>query len=169
MTFNSILIIGATGAIGKYMVNASVEQGHPTFALVRSTSPSDPAKAEQLRSFQNAGMPLLLGDLTDHSSLVAAYRKVENVILPVGQILDQLKVLNAAKEAGMIKHFIPSEYGNQLNRMDLDVPITRAIFGPKLTVQCAIEASGILYTFVAAYCFFSYFLASFGQNNLLTI
>ncbi|KAJ4980337.1 hypothetical protein NE237_031174 [Protea cynaroides] len=39
---SKILIIGGTGYIGKFIVEASLKSGHPTFALVRESTASDP-------------------------------------------------------------------------------------------------------------------------------
>ncbi|CAM6085918.1 unnamed protein product [Calypogeia fissa] len=168
MALSKILIIGPTGAIGKHMVTASVKLGHPTFALVRSTTSSDPAKAKLLKSFENTGVTFLIGDTSDHKSLVAALKQVEVVVVTVGgaQLEDQIKIIDAAKEAGTIKRFFPSEFGNNFDRANLDDPVTRAVFGPKLVIRRAVEESGIPYTFVASYCFFSYFLTSLVQDNL---
>lgn len=56
---SKILIIGGTGYIGKFMVTASVRSGHPTFALIRDSTPSDPAKAKLLEDFKASGVTLL--------------------------------------------------------------------------------------------------------------
>lgn len=56
---SKILIIGGTGNMGKFMVEASVKAGHPTFALVRQTALSDPVKAKLLQNFENLGVTLL--------------------------------------------------------------------------------------------------------------
>lgn len=167
MGLSKVLVIGGTGGIGRQLVNASVKLGHPTFALVRSTSPSDPAKAELLKTFQDAGVTLLVGDLFDHASLVAALKQVEVVCSNIGgtQLGDQIRILDAAVEAGTIKRIVPSEYGNQLDRMDLKHPVLK-IFDPKLQFRRAVEKSGVPFTFVVSYCFNSYFLSSLAQSNL---
>lgn len=109
MVLSKILIIGATGYIGKHLANASVRLGHPTFLFVRSKNPSDPAKAELLKSFTDAGATLVVGDITDHASLVAALKQVEVVICAVDDASNgtQVNILEAAKEAGTIKRFLP--------------------------------------------------------------
>jgi phenylcoumaran benzylic ether reductase len=56
---SKILIIGSTGYIGKFIVSASVRLGHTTFAMVRDTTPADPAKAQLLRSFADLGVILV--------------------------------------------------------------------------------------------------------------
>ncbi|KAF3775542.1 Sterol-4-alpha-carboxylate 3-dehydrogenase decarboxylating [Nymphaea thermarum] len=100
-----VLVIGGTGYIGKFIVKASAASGHPTFALVRDTSPSDPAKSQLLHSFTSSGVTLLRGSLDDHQSLVQAIKQVDVVISAVGsaQISQQVKIIAAIKEAGDVK------------------------------------------------------------------
>jgi len=57
---SKILIIGATGFVGKFMVEASAKAGHPTFALVRDSTLSDPSKASIIQTFKILGVNLLL-------------------------------------------------------------------------------------------------------------
>lgn len=56
---SKILIIGATGYIGKYIVEASAKLGHPTFALIRESALSNPSKSHIIQSFSNHGVTLL--------------------------------------------------------------------------------------------------------------
>ncbi|KAK8452177.1 hypothetical protein SEVIR_5G069100v4 [Setaria viridis] len=102
---SKILVVGATGYLGRHVVAASARLGHPTFALVRDTAPSNPAKAALLKSFQDAGVTLLKGDLYDHASLVSAVKSADVVISTVGsqQIADQTRLIDAIKEAGNVK------------------------------------------------------------------
>jgi nucleoside-diphosphate-sugar epimerase len=53
------LIIGGTGYIGKFIVEASAKAGHPTFALVRESTVSDPVKRELVEKFKNLGVTLI--------------------------------------------------------------------------------------------------------------
>jgi uncharacterized protein YbjT (DUF2867 family) len=55
MEKSKILIVGATGYLGKYVVKASVRLGHPTFILVRQSSATDAAKKELLAEFESLG------------------------------------------------------------------------------------------------------------------
>ena len=50
-----ILVVGATGEMGKFVVEASVKLGHPTFVLVRPGSGSDPDKKALLAEFESLG------------------------------------------------------------------------------------------------------------------
>ncbi|TKY70406.1 Isoflavone reductase protein [Spatholobus suberectus] len=102
---SKILVLGGTGYIGKFIVKASAEAGHPTFALVRESTVSHPEKSKLIESFKSSGVTLLYGDITDYESLVKAIKQVDVVICALGgqQVDDQVKVIAAIKEAGNIK------------------------------------------------------------------
>ncbi|KAG1366290.1 putative Isoflavone reductase [Cocos nucifera] len=161
---SKILIIGSTGYIGKFITAASVRCGHRTFALVRDTAPSDPAKAKLLDDFKSSGVTLIQGDLYDHGSLVKAIKQVDVVISTVGflQLADQTKIIAAIKEAGNIKRFFPSEFGIDFDRGHAVEP-AKSIFATKAQIRRAIEAEGIPYTIVCSNFFAGYFLPSLGQ------
>ncbi|XP_020088198.1 isoflavone reductase-like protein isoform X2 [Ananas comosus] len=156
---SAILVIGATGYIGKFITAASARCGHRTYALVRDTAPSDPAKAQLLRSFEDSG-----GDLYDHESLVAAIKAVDVVISAVGyaQLADQTKIIAAIKEAGNIKRFLPSEFGNDVDRVHAVEP-AKSTFAVKARIRRAVEAEGIPHTYVCSNFFAGRFLPTLGQ------
>ncbi|KAG5003686.1 hypothetical protein JHK84_027939 [Glycine max] len=90
---SKILVLGGTSYIGKFIVMASVEAGHPTFALVRESTLSHPEKSKLIQSFKSFGVTLLY-----------AIKQVDVLIFMLGgqQIDDQVNVI-AIKEAGNIK------------------------------------------------------------------
>ncbi|KAJ9189718.1 hypothetical protein P3X46_000975 [Hevea brasiliensis] len=161
---NKILIIGGTGYIGKYIVEASARLGHPTFALVRESTLSGPAKATIIDNFKSLGVNFLIGDLHDYESLVKAIKQVDVVISTVGQgqVPDQVKIIDAIKEAGNIKRFIPSEFGNDVDHVHAVEP-AKSTFNEKVKVRRAIEAAGIPYAYVASNFFAGYFLPNLNQ------
>nr|XP_029124360.1 LOW QUALITY PROTEIN: isoflavone reductase homolog PCBER [Elaeis guineensis] len=161
---SKILIIGSTGYIGKFITTASARSGHPTFALVRDTAPSDPAKAKLLDDFKASGVTLIQGDLYDHGSLVKAIKQVDVVISTVGflQLADQTKIIAAIKEAGNVKRFFPSAFGNDVDCVHAVGP-AKSAFAIKAQIRRAIEAEGIPYTCVSSNFFAGYFLLSLGQ------
>lgn len=63
---SKILVIGGTGYIGKFIVEASAKAGHPTFALVRETTVSDPDKAKLIDSFKASGVTLVQVSILQH-------------------------------------------------------------------------------------------------------
>ncbi|KAJ7966771.1 isoflavone reductase-like protein [Quillaja saponaria] len=161
---SKILIIGGTGYIGKFIVEASAKSGHPTFTLVRESTVSDPAKGKLIENFKNLGVTVLHGDLYNHESLVKAIKQVDVVISTVGslQLGDQVKIIAAIKEAGNVKRFLPSEFGNDVDRTNAVEP-ARSAFETKVKIRRAIEAEGIPHTYVSNNCFAGYFLPTLVQ------
>ncbi|KAG6534602.1 phenylcoumaran benzylic ether reductase Pyrc5-like [Zingiber officinale] len=164
---SKILVIGATGYIGKHIALASAREGHSTFAFVRAAAGADqpPAKAKLLQDFQAAGVTLVHGDLYDHGSLVSAIKQVDVVISTVGtlQLKDQTKIIDAIKDSGThIKRFLPSEFGNDVDRVNAVEP-AKSTFDIKVQIRRAVEASGIPYTYVSSNFFAGYFLPTLGQ------
>ncbi|KAJ1691441.1 hypothetical protein LUZ63_015596 [Rhynchospora breviuscula] len=161
---SKILIIGGTGYIGKFLVTASVRLGHPTYALVRDTSPLDTAKAQTLQNFKDSGVILLQGDIYDHESLVKAIKTVDVVISAVGyfQVADQTKIIAAVKEAGHVKRFIPSDFGNDIDHAHIEEPAKTA-FDFKIKIRRMIEQEGIPYTFVSCNFFAGWSLPNLSQ------
>ncbi|KAJ9135813.1 hypothetical protein P3X46_032948 [Hevea brasiliensis] len=159
---SKILVIGGTGYIGKFIVEASAKLGHPTFAFVReSTVSSNPEKSKLIESFKSSG-----GDIHDHESLVKAITQVDVVISTVAalQVPDQVKIIAAIKEAGNVKRFVPSEFGTDVDRTHAVEPAA-SIFGLKAKIRRATEAEEIPYTYIVSNGFAGYFLPTLGQPN----
>ncbi|KAL5144476.1 Isoflavone reductase-like protein [Glycine soja] len=161
---SKILIIGGTGYIGKHIVEASAKAGNPTFALVRESTLSDPSKAQLIHNFEALGVNLVRGDLYDHEKLVKAIKQVDVVISTLGhlQLADQLKIIAAIKEAGNVKRFFPSEFGNDVDRVHAVEP-AKSAFAIKAQIRRSIEAEGIPYTYVSSNYFAGYFLPTLAQ------
>ncbi|KAJ0801248.1 putative NmrA-like domain, NAD(P)-binding domain superfamily [Helianthus annuus] len=163
---SKILIIGGTGYIGKFIVEASANAGHPTFVLVRESTLSDPSKSSLIDSFNNSGVTIISGDMYDHESLIKAIKLVDVVISTVGlgqtQLADQVKIVAAIKEAGNIKRFYPSEFGFDADRSHIVEPGKTAL-AAKAQVRRAIEAEKIPYTYVNSNGFAGYFLPTLAQ------
>ncbi|CAK9312665.1 unnamed protein product [Citrullus colocynthis] len=164
---SKILIIGGTGYIGKFVVEASAKAGHPTFVLVRESTIADPLKAKLVENFKNLGVKLITGDLYDHESLVKAIKQVDVVISTVGQmqLADQSKIIDAIKEAGNVKRFFPSEFGMDVDRLHAVEPAKSAL-AVKAEIRRTIEKEGIPYTYVSSNCFNGYFLPTLMQPGL---
>ncbi|KAK3413907.1 hypothetical protein EUGRSUZ_I02420 [Eucalyptus grandis] len=129
---SKILIIGVTEYIGKYLVEASWKARYPTYASVRESMASNPEKSGLIERFKSSGVSLIysffcstsLGDIHHHESLVTAMKQVDVVISAVGpgQQSDQFKIIAAIKEAGNIKRFLPSEFGVDVDRINVVEP-----------------------------------------------
>uniref|UniRef100_A0A251V6Z2 Putative NAD(P)-binding domain-containing protein n=1 Tax=Helianthus annuus TaxID=4232 RepID=A0A251V6Z2_HELAN len=166
---SKILIIGGTGYIGKFIVEASANMGHPTFVLVRESTLSDPSKSSVIDCFKKAGVNIITGDLHDHERLITAIKQVDVVISAVGvsqtQLADQVKIIAAIKEAGNIKKFYPSEFGNDADRSHAVEP-AKTLFATKAQVRRAIEAENIPYTYISSNCFAGYLLPTLAQSGV---
>ncbi|PKI38133.1 hypothetical protein CRG98_041498 [Punica granatum] len=136
-----ILIIGATGYIGKFITSASVKAGHATFAVVRESTLSNPVKAKLVDDFKSSGVKLFPGDLFDREGLVKAINQVDVVISMVGKdhLANQDELVAAIKEAGNVK----------------------------AKIRRVVEAEGIPYTYVCSNTFAGYFLPSVCQPGIL--
>ncbi|XP_023536776.1 isoflavone reductase homolog TP7-like [Cucurbita pepo subsp. pepo] len=164
---SKVLIIGGTGYIGKFVVEASAKAGHPTFALIRESTVADPVKAKLVENFKNLGVKLITGDLYDHESLVKAIKEVDVVISTLGQmqLADQIKIVAAIKEAGNVKRFFPSEFGMDVDRLHAVEP-AKSVLAVKAQIRRAIEREGIPYTYVSSNYFNGYFLPNLSQPGL---
>ncbi|XP_074369362.1 LOW QUALITY PROTEIN: isoeugenol synthase 1-like [Apium graveolens] len=159
---SKIIIFGGTGYLGTYMVKASLSAGHPTYVYVRPVKPHHhhhPSKLQLLEDFESMGVTIFQGELDEHEKLVEVLRQVDIVIVTFGVplVIEQLKIIRAMKEAGNIKRFIPSEFGNEVDRIS-PLPPFQACCDKKKLIRRAAEQSGIPYTFVSANSFGAYFV-----------
>eukprot|EP00253_Pinus_taeda_P002908 PITA_02908 len=183
MEKSRILIVGATGYIGRHIAKASLDFGHPTFLLVRdsaSTVASKPEKVQLLESFEASGANILHGSLEDFWSVVEAIKKVDVVISTIGggasqtQLSDscmdsfslQHNIINAIKQVGTIKRFLPAEFGNDVDRVNAVEPAKSSYFAVKAELRRAIEGQGIPYTYICCNCFAGLFVSNLGQRGL---
>ncbi|CAD6239231.1 unnamed protein product [Miscanthus lutarioriparius] len=164
MEKSRILIIGGTGHIGKHIVTASVRLGLPTAVLTRDSAPSDPAKAQLIKSFADSGAALIKGDVLDHGSLVKAVKSADIVISAVGprQVGEQTRIIAAIKEAGNVKRFVPSEFGSDVDRLHTVDPAA-SLYAVKANLRRLIEAEGIPHTYISCNCFAETYLPSIGD------
>ncbi|KAK7312338.1 hypothetical protein VNO77_36121 [Canavalia gladiata] len=164
-----ILIIGGTGFIGKFIVEASAKAGHPTFALVRESTLYDPAKSPLIHKFNTLGVNFIVGDIHNHQSLVKAIKQADVVISIVSHehLMDQYKIISAVKEAGNVKRFFPSEFGNDVDRTHATNE-AKDIFNAKAQIRRTIEAEGIPYTYVVANFFTGHFLPTWSHLGAVT-
>ncbi|PKU76976.1 isoflavone reductase homolog [Dendrobium catenatum] len=164
-----VLVIGSTGYFGKFMVDASLRLGHPTFALVReSTQASDPEKAKVIESFKSRGVNIIYGNIYEKAKLAAALKLVDVVICTLSHRTphlyeDEVMLILAIKEAGNIKRYIPSEFGFDVERLDIMEP-AKSILDVKARVRQRLREEGVPHTIVCgALAANWYFLPRIGQ------
>jgi len=126
----TILVTGATGNVGRNVVDQLVARGADVRALVR-----DPAKAGL-----PDGVDMVQGDLLDVDALRAAMSGVSTLFLLNGVVADEftqaLITLNVAREAG-IERIV------YLSVIHSDVYVNVPHFAGKFGVERMIEAMGI--------------------------
>lgn len=105
-----ILVTGATGTIGTFLLSELHRQAAPTRALVRTS--------DQAAKLSRDGVEAVVADLTDPTSLVAALRGIERAfLLTPGMPFHPQAVamaenfVNAAKAAGVCHIVVQSIYG----------------------------------------------------------
>nr|AZL88517.1 pinoresinol-lariciresinol reductase 2.2 [Taiwania cryptomerioides] len=166
-----VLIVGGTGYIGKRIVKASIELGHRTYILFRPEVVYNIEKVQMLLSFKQLGAKLVEASLDDHQSLVNALKEVDVVISALSggvlrhHVLEQLKLVDAIKEAGNIKRFLPSEFGMDPDLMGHALQPGNITFIDKRKVRRAIEEASIPHTYVSSNMFAGYFAGSLAQHN----
>ncbi|MED6194186.1 hypothetical protein PIB30_026187 [Stylosanthes scabra] len=170
MEKSKVLIIGGTGYIGKRLVKASLSLGHETYLLKRPENSLDIDKLQLLMSFKEQGAKLVTASLDDHQSLVNAVKQVDVVVSAIAgvqhrghYILQQLKLIDAIKEAGNIKRFLPSEFGTDVARMEHVSGPGKEMWHDKIEVRKAIEEAKIPFTYISSNCFAGYMLAGLCQ------
>lgn len=166
--------MGGTGYVGRRMVKASLAQGHETYVLQRPEIGLDIDKLQMLLSFKKQGAHLIEASFSDHHSLVEAVKQVDVVICTMSgvhfrshNILMQLKLVDAIREAGNVKRFLPSEFGIDPARMENALEPGRVTFDEKMVVRRAIQEAKIPFTYVSANCFAGYFTGNLSQMGTL--
>jgi uncharacterized protein YbjT (DUF2867 family) len=106
-----VLVVGATGLVGREVCQKLIRQGEPVKALVRATSSK--AKIEALLA---SGVDLCVGDLKDPQSIVAACRGVNAVISTASSTLtrqpgDSIESVDATGQLNLVNTAKGAEVG----------------------------------------------------------
>ncbi|KAL7910578.1 hypothetical protein GGI35DRAFT_371704 [Trichoderma velutinum] len=109
-----ILAFGATGNIGKHIVDQLI-RAKPSFPRISIfTSPNTvTAKPELLSQWKEAGISVIVGDITNSEDVKNAYHGVDTAIscLGRGALEHQFELIRLADESDSVRWFFPSEYG----------------------------------------------------------
>ncbi|KAL7941458.1 hypothetical protein V8C42DRAFT_334626 [Trichoderma barbatum] len=109
-----ILAFGATGNIGKHILNQLIRAKPPFPKISIFTSPNTVAnKPELLNKWKTAGVSVIVGDITDSADVKNAYHGVDTAIscLGRGALEHQFELIRLADESDSVRWFFPSEYG----------------------------------------------------------
>lgn len=160
-----ILIVGATGLLGRATALPLLAQGHAVRALVR-----DRAKAADLR---RAGAEIFIGDLTDLRSLELACQGVDRVFACAHALLGRgaqssaqvdhvgHSALVVAARSAKVEHFV---YTSALGA-HADHPID--FFRTKREIEAVVKASGMGFTILRPAAFMECHVHAFNGQLLL--
>ncbi|KAL8139537.1 hypothetical protein V2J09_005558 [Rumex salicifolius] len=145
------LVAGATGFMGRFIAEASLETGHPTFVLVRPEPVFPNSKAHVIKSLQDKGAIIIQGMINNKECMEKILREneIDVVISAVGgaSILDQIPLVHAIKSVPTVKRFLASEFGHDVDRASPVQP-GLTMYLEKRAVRRAIEEAGVPYTHV---------------------
>ncbi|GAV59679.1 NmrA domain-containing protein [Cephalotus follicularis] len=145
-----VLIVGATGFIGQFVAEASLDSGRPTYILVRSSNGCG-SKATAIKALQDKGALILHGLINDTKLMEKILRdhEIEIVISAVGgeNLADQLSLVEAIKAVDTVKRFLPSEFGHDVDRANPVEP-GLSMYVEKRKVRRLIEDLGVPYTYI---------------------
>ena len=160
-----ILIVGATGLLGRATALALLAKGHAVRALVR-----DRTRAAEL---VRAGAEVFIGDLTDVRSLELACKGVDRVFACAHSLLGRGRyssaqvdhvghsaLVVAAREAN-VEHFV---YTSMMGARE-DHPID--FFRTKHEIEAVVKASGMGYTILRPSAFMECHVHRFNGQMLL--
>jgi uncharacterized protein YbjT (DUF2867 family) len=142
-----ILVVGATGCLGRAICRRLVHKGMATRSFVRPTS--DPAKVDYLQSL---GLEVVRGDLNDAKSLDAACKGITTIITTASAVLSkqpgdtiqdtdlagQIRLLEAARAASVSRLI----YISLSENFGTESPLLAA----KRTVERYLSQSGMAFT-----------------------
>ncbi|XVF12337.1 hypothetical protein REPUB_Repub08aG0107700 [Reevesia pubescens] len=144
------IVIGSSGFIGRFVTEACLDSGCPTYILVRS-SLNSPSKASTIKFLQDKGATIIYGSITEKEFMEKVLReyKIEVVISIVGgeSILDQFNLIEAIKNVETVKRFLPSEFGHDIDRAEPVEP-GLTMYDQKRKIRKQIEKCGIPYTYI---------------------
>ncbi|KAA8529214.1 hypothetical protein F0562_033987 [Nyssa sinensis] len=145
-----VLIVGATGFIGRFIAEAGLDAGLPTYILVRSPA-TCPSRAKTIKVLQEKGAIVIHGVVKDQEFMEKVLKEyeIDIVISAVGgaNILDQLTLVHAINAVGTVKRFLPSEFGHDVDRADPVEP-GLTMYKEKRRIRRLIEESGVPYTYI---------------------
>ncbi|KAL1968900.1 hypothetical protein VTN77DRAFT_1261 [Rasamsonia byssochlamydoides] len=158
----NILLFGATGNIGRFILDAIVSARSEfnrvvvfTSAAAGTGTETPNSKAALLADLANKRVEVITGDIADEKAVAEAYRGIDTVISCLGRtaIAAQIPLIKlAASPHSSVQWFLPSEYGT-----DIKYGPSSAHEKPhqqKLQVRAylegdvAVRKSGLKYTYV---------------------
>jgi uncharacterized protein YbjT (DUF2867 family) len=164
-----VLLVGATGHIGRHFVHAVRRIGSEVLMLLRPDALKDRAGERSLliESLVRQGARIIEGSLEDPRSLERACAEVDGVVSCIDHRPDHLKLqvalARAAARSARVKRIIPSQFGMDSRTYEQ----SRVDHGDiKRELQQQFDACGVPITYVHVNGLASSWAASLGQLGL---
>jgi uncharacterized protein YbjT (DUF2867 family) len=166
-----VLLVGATGHVGRHFVHALRRNGHEVLMLLRPDAAKDREgeRSFLIESLVRQGANIIEGNLEDPLSLERACAEVDAVVSCIDHRPDHLKLqvalARAAAKSVRVKRIIPSQFGMDSRTYDQ----SRVDHGDtKRELQQEFDACGVPSTYVHVNGLATYWAASLGQLGLKT-
>jgi phenylcoumaran benzylic ether reductase len=164
-----VLLIGATGRLGRHFVPALSDLGYEVLLLLRPVGQNSVTGYRQslIDALTRQGAKVLDGSLQDADSLDRACAEADGVVSCIDHQPEHLKLqlalARAAARSGRVKRFIPSQFGIDSRLYEQ----SRVGHGDtKRELQQQFAASGVPTTYVHANGFANIWAAGLGQLGL---
>ncbi|KAJ4310996.1 hypothetical protein N0V94_008163 [Neodidymelliopsis sp. IMI 364377] len=112
-----VLVFGATGVIGRYIIQEIVNARSSFDKIGLFTSPETAKnKPDEINGWEEKGVDVIVGDVNSEQDVKKAYEGYDTVISALGRnaILTQIPLLKLAEASPSINYFYPSEYGTDI-------------------------------------------------------
>jgi uncharacterized protein YbjT (DUF2867 family) len=164
-----VLVIGATGHVGRHLVHAFRRNGHDVLLLLRPDAPKgwEGERSILIESLVRQGATTFEGNLEDPLSLERACAEVDAVVSCIDHRPDHLKLQvalgRAATKSGRVKRIIPSQFGMDSRSYKQ----SRVDHGDtKRELQQEFDGCGVPITYIHVNGLATYWAASLGQLGL---
>lgn len=162
-----ILVVGATGRLGRHFIEVLTGQGHQVTALVREQDDPRGDRRASLARLAAAGVTLVPGALDDVAALDRACAGVTEIVSCVDHrpdhLLQQAALAQAAARAGTVRRIMPSQFGID-SRLYGEARVDHG--DAKRAVQGMLAEAGIPLTFVHTNGLAGEWVGSLGQLGL---
>ncbi|RMZ92753.1 hypothetical protein DV736_g63, partial [Chaetothyriales sp. CBS 134916] len=126
----NILVFGATGLIGKFLIAELVEakSSFGRIAIFTSQNTVD-TKPDAIKRLQDSAVEVFTGNLQDHDLIKHVYAGAggspfDTIVNAFGRnaILEQIPLLDLAESTPSVRRFFPSEYGTDIEYDETSPP-----------------------------------------------
>lgn len=145
----NILIVGATGVIGRHITRAIIDaNAHFGRICVYTSDKTVVEKIQEICAYESEGVEVFTGGLEDEKNFKYALKEIDTVISCVGRtaIEKQIPLITWSEECG-VRRFFASEYGTDIEYFPDSVH--EPPHQPKLRVRAHMEKTKKLeYTYM---------------------